>query len=268
MTPRPAAPGDGTSANPTRTKHRLDTLVVERGLAGSRARARAMILAGHVRLDGEIAPKAGTLVSTDATVTVTESDHPFVSRGGIKLAHAIDTWQVRIRDRQALDIGASTGGFTDVLLRSAASHVVALDVGRGQLAWSLRQDPRVTVLDRVNARSLDTVAWPPGRSMFDVITVDVAFISLTLIVPGLSARLHPDADVLLLVKPQFEAGRSDVGKGGLVTDPAVHARAVERVVAATDRIGLTVVGTIESPITGAEGNREFFLHLRRREDTA
>ena len=166
------------------------------------------------------------------------------------------------------DIGASTGGFTDVLLRAGARRVVALDVGRGQLAWSLRQDPRVTVLDRVNARSLEAVPWPPGLTDFDLVTVDVAFISLTLIVPALPPRLRPGGNILLLVKPQFEANRSEIGKGGLVKNPAVHARAIKRVSTTVDRVGLKVVGTIESPITGTEGNREFFLHLRHHEDTA
>ena len=227
-----------------------------------------MILAGQVRLDSNVAPKAGMMIPSEATVKVIEPDHPYVSRGGIKLAHALAELGVAARGRDALDIGASTGGFTDVLLRAGASRVVALDVGRGQLAWSLRQDPRVTVLDRINARALDTATWPPDLSDFDLVTVDVAFISLTLIVPELPGRLRPSGEILLLVKPQFEAGRSEVGKGGLVTDPAVQARAIERVCAAVDRIGLTVVNTIESPITGAKGNREFFLHLRHREDTA
>ena len=249
-------------------KRRLDTLLVDRGLATSRTRARSMILAGKVRLDNGIAAKAGTMLSTDTDITLIKPDHPYVSRGGIKLAHAIAQLGVSASNRDALDIGASTGGFTDVLLRAGARRVVALDVGRGQLAWSLRQDPRVTVLDRVNARSLEAVAWPPGLTDFDLVTVDVAFISLTLIVPALPPRLRPGGNILLLVKPQFEADRSDIGKGGLVKNPAVHIRAVKRVSTTVDRVGLKVVGTIESPIPGTEGNREFFLHLRHHEDTA
>ena len=249
-------------------KRRLDTLLVDRGLATSRTRARSMILAGKVRLDNGIAAKAGTMLSTDTDITLIKPDHPYVSRGGIKLAHAIAQLGVSASNRDALDIGASTGGFTDVLLRAGARRVVALDVGRGQLAWSLRQDPRVTVLDRVNARSLEAVTWPPGLTDFDLVTVDVAFISLTLIVPALPPRLRPGGNILLLVKPQFEADRSDIGKGGLVKNPAVHIRAVKRVSTAVDRVGLKVVGTIESPIPGTKGNREFFLHLRHHEDTA
>jgi len=249
-------------------KRRLDTLLVDRGLASSRTRARSMILAGQVRLDNGVAAKAGTMLSTDADITLIKPDHPYVSRGGIKLAHAIAQLGVSASNRDALDIGASTGGFTDVLLRAGARRVVALDVGRGQLAWSLRQDPRVTVLDRVNARSLEAVPWPPGLTDFDLVTVDVAFISLTLIVPALPPRLRPGGNILLLVKPQFEANRSEIGKGGLVKNPAVHARAIKRVSTTVDRVGLKVVGTIESPITGTEGNREFFLHLRHHEDTA
>ena len=249
-------------------KRRLDTLLVDRGLATSRTRARSMILAGKVRLDNGIAAKAGTMLSTDTDITLIKPDHPYVSRGGIKLAHAIAQLGVSASNRDALDIGASTGGFTDVLLRAGARRVVALDVGRGQLAWSLRQDPRVTVLDRVNARSLEAVTWPPGLTDYDLVTVDVAFISLTLIVPALPPRLRPGGNILLLVKPQFEADRSDIGKGGLVKNPAVHIRAVKRVSTTVDRVGLKVVGTIESPIPGTKGNREFFLHLRHHEDTA
>ena len=249
-------------------KRRLDTLLVDRGLATSRTRARSMILAGKVRLDNGIAAKAGTMLSTDTDITLIKPDHPYVSRGGIKLAHAIAQLGVSASNRDALDIGASTGGFTDVLLRAGARRVVALDVGRGQLAWSLRQDPRVTVLDRVNARSLEAVTWPPGLTDFDLVTVDVAFISLTLIVPALPPRLRPGGNILLLVKPHFEADRSDIGKGGLVKNPAVHIRAVKRVSTTVDRVGLKVVGTIESPIPGTKGNREFFLHLRHHEDTA
>lgn len=240
-------------------------LLVERGLASSRARARAMILAGSVRLDGDVPIKPGTLLPLDAEVTITTADHPYVGRGGVKLAHALQALEIRVAERDALDIGASTGGFTDVLLRAGARRVVALDVGRGQLDWSLRQDSRVSVLERVNARSLAAAPWPADLRDFDLITVDVSFISLTLILPELPGRLRAGGDVVLLVKPQFEAGRTDVSKGGVVRDPAVQARAVTRVGAAADRIGLGVVGTIESPITGAEGNREFFLHLTRLE---
>ena len=245
-------------------KVRLDTLLVARDLAGSRERARAMILAGRVRVGGAIPQKAGTQVSPDADVTLVEPDHPYVGRGGVKLAHALSVFAIPVTGRDAIDIGASTGGFTDVLLRHGARCVVALDVGRGQLAWSLRQDPRVVVLERVNARALDAAPFPPDLQRFDLVTVDVSFISLTQIIPGIRDRLRRQADVVALVKPQFEAGRADVGKGGLVRDPAVHARVIARVVAAANQVGLASVGTSESPITGSEGNREFFVHLQSR----
>ena len=244
-------------------KVRLDTLLVDRRLAASRERARAMILAGHVHVDGAVPPKAGLLVAPEAEVTVVQPDHPYVGRGGIKLDHALREFGIQVDGRVALDIGASTGGFTDVLLRHGAAQVVALDVGRGQLDWTLRQDPRVVVLERVNARALDAAPFPPDLQRFDIVTVDVAFISVTQIMPGLPDRMKPGADLVLLVKPQFEAGRSEVGRGGLIRDHAVHTRVIEQVVAAADRVGLAAMRTVESPITGMEGNREFFVHLGR-----
>lgn len=241
---------------------RLDTLLVERGLVGSRERARALILAGQVRVDGRPAVKAGTAVSGDAELTVLAPAHPYVSRGGVKLAHALDVFGIDVRGRVALDIGASTGGFTDALLQRAAAHVVALDVGHGQLDWRLRSDARVTVIEHVNARALTPEMLPPHLRRFDIVTVDVSFISLRHILPVVPALLAPGADVIALVKPQFEAGREEIGKGGIVRDPVVQARVVEAVAAAADDIGLTRMGHIESPITGMEGNREFLMHLR------
>ena len=241
---------------------RLDSVLVERGLVGSRERARALILAGQVRVDGHPVTKAGAAVAA-AEITVDAPDHPYVGRGGIKLAHALDTFGIVVDGRLALDIGASTGGFTDVLLQRGATRVVALDVGHGQLDWKLRSDPRVIVLERVNARLLTADQLPADARAFDIVTVDVSFISLRQILPVLPALLAPGADVVALVKPQFEAGRGDVGKGGIVRDPAVHARTIEEVIAAADRIGLTRIMLVDSPITGMEGNREFLLHLRR-----
>lgn len=241
---------------------RLDALLVERGLAVSRERARALILAGHVRVDGRVVSKAGTPVSHEATVDLLEADHPYVSRGGVKLEHALQTFGVGIADRVALDIGASTGGFTDVLLRHGALRVVALDVGHGQLDWRLRNDPRVIVLERVNARTLTPHQLPPETRHFDVVTIDVSFISLRQVLPAVPPLLSPSADVIALIKPQFEAGRHDVGKGGIVRDDDVRARVVDEVVHAALALGLTRAGLIESPITGMEGNREFLLHLR------
>ena len=242
---------------------RLDAALVERGLAPSRERARALILAGQVRVNGVAVTKAGTSIAGDAQLAVDAPEHPYVGRGGLKLAHALDAFGVRADGRLALDIGASTGGFTDVLLQRGATRVVALDVGHGQLDWKLRSDPRVTVLERVNARTLTPDQLPASTRQFDIVTIDVSFISLRQILPVVPPLLGPGADVIALVKPQFEAGRAAVGKGGIVRDPAVQALAVEEVTAAADRIGLRRMSLVESPITGMEGNREFLLHLRQ-----
>ena len=238
---------------------RLDVALVERGLVPSRERARALILAGKVTVDGQIVSKAGAAVATDARVELVEPDHPYVGRGGIKLAHALDVFGIDATGRRALDVGASTGGFTDVLLQRGAASVIALDVGRGQLDWRLRTDPRVLVREGVNARVLTTEDVP---HVVDLVTIDVAFISLSHIFPSLPPFLTPGADVVALVKPQFEAGRDQVGKGGLVTDPRVHESVITRVTAEAEANGLARLGMTPSPITGATGNREFFLHLR------
>ena len=241
---------------------RLDTLLVDRGLAASRERARALILAGQVRVNGEIVSKAGHAVAADADVALDAPDHPYVGRGGVKLAHALDVFRLDPAGRIALDVGASTGGFTDVLLRRGAARVVALDVGHGQLDWTLRNDPRVFVLERINARTLQADALPADARAFGIITMDLSFISVRSVLPAIAPRLLPGGDLVVLVKPQFEAGREEVGKGGLVRDAAVHQRVIEEVTAAANALGLSRAGLAESPITGAEGNREFFLHLR------
>jgi 23S rRNA (cytidine1920-2'-O)/16S rRNA (cytidine1409-2'-O)-methyltransferase len=238
---------------------RLDQLLVARGLAGSRERARARILAGEVTVDGRVIAKAGTLVGDGADVRVREPEHPWVSRGGVKLAHAIDTFAIDVTGRTALDIGASTGGFTDVLLHRGATRVVALDVGHGQLDWRLRQDPRVHVVEGVNARFLRAEDLPPDARSFDLVTIDVSFISLRHILPVVPPLLGPRGQVLALVKPQFEAGRSDVGKGGIVRDPAVHERVIDTVTQAAHQVGLQRLAVEPSPIRGAEGNLEFLL---------
>jgi 23S rRNA (cytidine1920-2'-O)/16S rRNA (cytidine1409-2'-O)-methyltransferase len=242
---------------------RLDTVVVERGLAPSRERARALILAGRVFVEGQLVDKAGTPVAVDAAVLIAGPDFPYVSRGGVKLAHALDCFCVKVEGRQALDIGASTGGFTDVMLRRGAARVVALDVGHGQLDWRLREDPRVVVIEHRNARRLE-LGWLPGP--VDLVTIDVSFISLRLILPTVPAVLNPGADIVALVKPQFEAGRHEVGKGGLVKDVATHTAVLQRVTAAAASIGLVAIGETPSPITGATGNQEYLLHLRQRTD--
>jgi 23S rRNA (cytidine1920-2'-O)/16S rRNA (cytidine1409-2'-O)-methyltransferase len=248
----------------TLKKHtsRLDLVLVARGLVASRERARAMILAGQVRVNGALVSKAGHAISDDAEVALVQPEHPYVGRGGVKLAHALDVFEIDVTGRLALDVGASTGGFTDVLLRRGAAKVVALDVGHGQLDWTLRNDARVVVLERVNARALAAEQLPVDARVFGIATVDVSFISLRLVLPAVVPLMAPGADVLALVKPQFEAGRDEVGKGGLVRDSTVHARVIEEVSAAADALGLTRLAVTESPITGTEGNREFFLLLR------
>jgi 23S rRNA (cytidine1920-2'-O)/16S rRNA (cytidine1409-2'-O)-methyltransferase len=243
-------------------KARLDVVLVERGLAGSRERARALILAGQVRVNGQLVSKAGHAVRAEDDVSLVEPDHPYVGRGGVKLAHALDVFEIDPAGRLALDVGASTGGFTDVILRRGASHVVALDVGHGQLDWTLRNDPRVTVIERMNARALTADQLPPGMRTFGLITMDLSFISVRHVLPAVAPLLLPSGDAVVLVKPQFEAGREEVGRGGIVQDAGVHARVIDEVGSAANALGLTRVATTASPITGVEGNREFFLHLR------
>ena len=242
---------------------RLDAALVARGLAASRERARALILAGQVRVNGAVVSKAGSPVDPTADITLIEPDHPYVGRGGVKLAHALDVFTLDVQDALAMDVGASTGGFTDVLLRRGARRVVALDVGHGQLDWRLRNDPRVVVLERINARLLTPEQLPEDARSFNVVTMDLSFISVKQVLPAIAPLLTVGGDLIVLVKPQFEAGRDEVGKGGLVRDADVHARVVAEVSAAADALGLTRIGMTESPITGTEGNREFFLHLRR-----
>lgn len=238
---------------------RLDALLVERALVSSRERARALILAGQVTVNGTVAQKAGQSVPSDATVALVQPDHPYVGRGGVKLAHALESFHISVEGREALDIGASTGGFTDVLLRGGAARVVALDVGHGQIAWALRTDPRVVVLEGINARALTLQQLP---ATVDLVVIDVSFISLRHIFPPLPPLLRPAADVVALVKPQFEAARREVGKGGIIKDPAVQQRVVTEIIAAASEVGLRHLATTESPITGSSGNREFFIHLR------
>jgi len=237
---------------------RLDQLVVERGLAPSRERARALILAGQVSVNGRLQTKAGTPIDPSSEVALIAPDHPYVGRGGVKLAHALDTFGIAVEGREALDIGASTGGFTDVLLKRGATRVVALDVGHGQIDWTLRNDPRVIVFEHFNARRLQPSDLP---APVDLVTIDVSFISLRQILPVVPPLLRPDADVVALVKPQFEAGRAEIRKG-VIREAAVQSRVVEEVSAAAREVGLTPVASTPSPITGAKGNVEFLLHLR------
>ncbi len=242
---------------------RLDTELVRRGLARSREQAADLIAAGRVAVAGQTAGKAATQVGQDAAITVEESGRgaDYASRGGRKLEGGLAAFPgLVVAGQRCLDAGASTGGFTDVLLRAGAAHVVAVDVGYGQLAWALRTDPRVTVLDRVNVRQLtpDQVAPAPG-----LVTADLSFISLVLVLPALAACAAADADFVLLVKPQFEVGKGKVGAGGVVRDPAQRAEAVAAVAAAALEIGLGAAGVAASPLPGPSGNVEYFLWLRR-----
>ena len=242
-------------------KTRLDQLLVDRGLAPSRERARALILAGDVSVDGQPATKAGTAISLEAGVTLRTPDHPWVGRGGLKLVHALDTFGIDPAGMVALDIGASTGGFTDVLLQRGAARVVALDVGHNQIDWKIRSDPRAVVLEGINARYLTPDQLPVDTRQFALVTIDVSFISLRHILPVVPALLQSGAHVIALVKPQFEAGKNDVGKGGIVRDERIHLRVIAEVIEAARQVGLTKRGLEPSPITGSEGNREFLLHL-------
>ncbi|MBA2354570.1 MAG: TlyA family RNA methyltransferase [Acidobacteria bacterium] len=247
-----------------RARVRLDVLLVQRELAPSRERARALILAGHVVLPGaSTSPKPGHLVDADAEVTLHQPDHAYVGRGALKLAHALDTFGIVVDGREALDVGASTGGFTDVLLRRGATHVVALDVGHNQLDWRLRSDPRVSCLERVNARHLRPEHLPETHRAFDIVTADVSFISLRYILPVVPALLRPGADVITLVKPQFEAGRDEVGRHGVVRDEAIRVRVLQEVIDAAAALGLHAHGQAPSPIEGMEGNLEWLAHFRR-----
>jgi 23S rRNA (cytidine1920-2'-O)/16S rRNA (cytidine1409-2'-O)-methyltransferase len=237
--------------------------MVTRGLAPTRERARALILAGSVLVNGTPVTKAGSATADDASIALRQPDHPWVGRGGLKLAHALDVFRLDVTGAVALDIGASTGGFTHVLLDRGARRVVALDVGAGQLDWRLRTDPRVVTMEHVNARYLTSEALPDDLRSFDVVTIDVSFISLGLVLPSVPALLRPGGRVIALVKPQFEAGREEVGTGGIVRDPVVHARVLDAVTARAHQIGLTRLAVEPSPVTGAEGNREFLMLLGR-----
>jgi 23S rRNA (cytidine1920-2'-O)/16S rRNA (cytidine1409-2'-O)-methyltransferase len=238
-------------------KTRLDQLLVTRGLAPSRAQAQALIMAGRVQVSGSAAAKAGTLVPEDAVLTLKEAPR-FVSRGGEKLAAALAHFQVSPAGRVSLDAGASTGGFTQVLLLGGAALVYAVDVGYGQLDPSLRADPRVVSLERQNLRLLPREAVPDP---LDLITLDLSFISLTLVLPRLVEFLRPGGQVLALVKPQFEVGKGKVGKGGVVRDPAGQQEAVAKVAAAARALGFQVSSAFPSPLKGPKGNQEYFLYL-------
>jgi 23S rRNA (cytidine1920-2'-O)/16S rRNA (cytidine1409-2'-O)-methyltransferase len=244
---------------PAEDKRRLDSTLVERHLTPSREKAQALILAGKVSVDGQRSDKPGRQISAQAQITL-EQPLKYVSRGGLKLEHALAHFHVPVEGRICMDVGTSTGGFTDCLLQQGARRVHAVDTGAGQIDWKLRTDPRVVLHERVNARYL--TAKEIGEPI-DVIVCDVSFISVTLLIPALRDHLVPLGDWIILVKPQFEVGRELVGKGGIVRDPKSHELACLRVTSALQEVGF-VTALTGSPITGAEGNREFLLHARRR----
>jgi len=237
-------------------RRRLDQVLVERGLVASRERAQAMVRAGLVRVAGTLTGRPDQMVAADQTIEVTGATG-YVSRGGEKLVAALDAFGIDPRGRHCLDVGASTGGFTDVLLQRGAERVIAVDVGYGQLAWSLRQDPRVIVMERVNIRHLDHLPQPA-----DFAVIDVSFISLRLVLPRVRELLNPPGEVVALVKPQFEVGKGAVGKGGVVRDPGQHDQVLGELRRFAGEIGYDVAGEIPSPLLGAKGNREFLLYLK------
>jgi 23S rRNA (cytidine1920-2'-O)/16S rRNA (cytidine1409-2'-O)-methyltransferase len=236
-------------------KNRLDLVVFERGLAPSRAKAQGMIMAGEVMVNGGTVDKPGARVAEDAEVTI-RSKPRFVSRGGDKLAGALDVFDFDPSERVCADVGASTGGFTDCLLKNGAATVYAIDVGYGQINYDLRTDERVIVMERTNARYVEKLIEP-----VNLVVIDVSFISLKVLLPVIQGWLAPKADLITLIKPQFEAGKSDVGKGGVVRDPIIHARVLEQITHVARSLGFTVLGLTRSPIKGPAGNSEFFSWL-------
>ena len=248
------------------SKTRLDVLLVERGIAPSRERARALILAGRVLVREQKVDKAGAAVAEDAAIRLLGEDMPYVSRGGLKREAALEHWKIAVEGRACVDVGASTGGFTDCLLQRGAAHVTAIDTGFGQIAAKLRSSPQVRLMERTNARLLapgSLNSSVEGEPKLTLLVMDVSFISATLVLPAVVAAAETLEEAVVLVKPQFEAGREHVGKGGIVRDPEAHALAVGRVTDCVRGLGWQVVGTIPSPITGMEGNQEFLLYGRR-----
>jgi 23S rRNA (cytidine1920-2'-O)/16S rRNA (cytidine1409-2'-O)-methyltransferase len=242
-------------------KMRLDRLLAARGLAESREKAQAMIFAGQVLVNSQKIDKAGALVPDDAEIRILGEMLRYVSRGGLKLEKALHEFQVSVEGRVVLDIGASTGGFTDCLLQHGCAKVYAVDVGYGQLAWKLRQDPRVVVIERTNIRTLGPQLVPEPA---DIAVVDVSFISLEKVIPAVLKLLKPNSEIIALIKPQFEAGKESVGKGGIVRDQPARIAAVEKVSECIRGLGLDIRGVIPSPITGQDGNVEFLIHAVRR----
>jgi len=245
-------------------KMRLDLLLAERGLVPSRERARALILAGRVLVQEQKIDKPGAAVAQDAAIRLLGEDQPYVSRGGFKLEAALEHWQIQVGGRSCVDVGTSTGGFTDCLLQNGAARVTAVDTGFGQIAMKLRNDPRVRLMERTNARLLAPRALAAGDKSAEptLLVMDVSFISATLLLGPVLAAAPSLTEMVILVKPQFEAGREHVRKGGIVRDPEAHQLAIDKVADCVRSLGWSVVETISSPITGAQGNREFLLYAR------
>jgi len=241
-------------------KERLDWLLVDRGLVSSRERGKALIMAGAVLVDDRVVDKGGTLVRVDAAIRLKGCDIPYVSRGGLKLAHALDHFRIDPAGLVAIDVGASTGGFTDCLLQRGAARVYAVDVGYGQLAWSLRNDPRVVNLEKTNIRHLEPERLGESPTLA---VIDASFISLAKVLPPTIRLLADEALIIALVKPQFEVGKGEVGKGGVVRDERKHREVLESVSSLARCMGLEMLGVTESPVTGAKGNREFLMAFRR-----
>lgn len=240
-------------------KERLDSRLVTLGLAASRERARSLIMAGKVFVDGQPATKAGMDIRTDLPITLKETDNPYVSRGGLKLEGALKALKVQVQDKVCIDVGASTGGFTDCLLAFGAARVYAVDVGKGQLHWKLRQEPRVINLEKINARYLDQQVFPEQMALA---VMDLSFISLELILPPLRTHLLPQAEVLAMIKPQFEVGPEHIGKSGVVRDLEARAAAIQRIQERASSLGFVQLGSVDSALPGVQGNVEHFLHLR------
>ena len=241
-------------------KERLDKSLVDRGLVQSRERARALILAGEVLVNGKVAGKAGEMVDPSSDIALKGKDIPYVSRGGLKLEKALDEFDIDVSGKVAMDVGASTGGFTDCLLQRGAGKVYAVDVGYGQLDSKLRNDPRVVNIERQNIRYLQKEAIPEAM---DVATIDASFISLDKVIPKVLEFLKDEGELIALIKPQFEVGKGEVGKGGVVRDEAKQAAAVEKIRRFCEEIGVTVKGIVESPIRGPKGNKEFLIYLMK-----
>jgi 23S rRNA (cytidine1920-2'-O)/16S rRNA (cytidine1409-2'-O)-methyltransferase len=246
-------------------KERLDRLLVQRQLAGSRERARALILAGRVLVDDRVVDKVGTRILASAAIRVRGEDLPYVSRGGLKLAQALREFGIDVTNRTAVDVGASTGGFTDCLLQNGVARVYAVDVGYGQLAWKLREDDRVVNLERTNIRHLTADRFDPRP---DLAVIDASFISLDKVLPQTLSLLRPGSDIVALIKPQFEVGKGHVGKGGVVRDPGQHDRVLTKIKSLAEKLGCQVMGLCDSPILGPKGNREFLIHLCSTADAA